>query len=174
MGAPSDSTNRATQQPNTRWSEAKERLKEMLEVLAYVPFNQIGIEFLNRKDRINLTRQGRDPKTFLADAFQQVESVFAHKPSGTTPAFERLSASFNRAKNENIARYFFGDGVPNVSFWKYPILCACVAGAHSNSVLSFTGWREGTKGNYRVAEEPTEPFRQPGHISQLYQCRQRR
>ena len=113
MGAPSDSLKK-TGGPHTRWSEAKERLEQMLEVLAYVPFNQIGIEFLNRKDRINLTRQGRDPKTFLADAYRQVDASFAAKPSGTTPALERLTESFSRAKNENIARYFFGDGVPNV------------------------------------------------------------
>jgi hypothetical protein len=33
--------------PNTRWEEAHQHLKEMIEVLAYVPFNQIVIEFLN-------------------------------------------------------------------------------------------------------------------------------
>ncbi|GKZ00149.1 hypothetical protein MPSEU_000968200 [Mayamaea pseudoterrestris] len=113
MQCASDTTDPVTRQPNTRWKEAKDRLKDMIEILAYVPFNQIGIEFLNRQDRISLTRQGRDPKTFLADAFGQIESVFARGPSGTTPALEKLKDSFGRGQGASIARYFFGDGVPN-------------------------------------------------------------
>ncbi|GKY92147.1 hypothetical protein MPSEU_000186000 [Mayamaea pseudoterrestris] len=113
MGNRSDSIDKATGRPHTRWTEAKERLKEMLEVLAYVPFNQIGIEFLNRPDRINLTRNGRDPKAFLAEAYHQVDAAFTSGPRGTTPAFEKLSASFSRGQGANIARYFFGDGIPN-------------------------------------------------------------
>ncbi|GKY92134.1 hypothetical protein MPSEU_000184800 [Mayamaea pseudoterrestris] len=109
----SDTIDKVTRKPNTRWMEAKERLKEMLEILAYVPFNQIGIEFLNRKDRISLTRQGRDPHTFLADAYQQVDAVFARGPMGTTPALEKLQDSFIRGQGASIARYFFGDGTPN-------------------------------------------------------------
>jgi hypothetical protein len=113
MRAPSDTIDRITRQPNTRWKEAKDRLKEMLEVLAYVPFNQIDIEFLNRKDHIVMTRQGRDPQTFLADAYDRVEGAFAQGPSGTTPALERLQDSFVRGDGKHIARYFFGDGTPN-------------------------------------------------------------
>ena len=109
----SDTVDKMTGKPNTRWSEAQHRLKEMLEILAYVPFNQIGIEFLNRKDRIALLRQGRDPKTFLDDAYRQVDAVFARGPMGTTPAFEKLQDSLNRGRGATIARYFFGDGVPN-------------------------------------------------------------
>ena len=109
----SDTVDKATGRPNTRWSEAKQRLKDMLEILAYVPFNQIGIEFLNRPDRVSLTRQGRDPKTFLADAYQKVEAAFARGPSGTTPALEKIQDSFLRGQGSSIARYFFGDGTPN-------------------------------------------------------------
>lgn len=99
--------------PRTRWQEAHARLKDMIEVLAYVPFNQIGIEFLNRPDRVSLKRQGRDPRTFLADAYRQVDAVFRKGPSGTTPALEKLQESFLRGQGANIARYFFGDGRPN-------------------------------------------------------------
>ena len=99
--------------PMTRWQEAHIRLKEMVEMLAYVPFNQIGIEFLNRPDRVALTRQGRDPKTFLQDAYQQIDGVFARGPSGTTPYLEKIQESLLRGQGANIARYFFGDGIPN-------------------------------------------------------------
>lgn len=106
-------TNGPDGRPITRWQEAHQRLKEMIEVLAYVPFNQVGIEFLNRPDRVSLTRQGRDPKSFLADAYRQIDAVFMRGPSGTTPALEKIQESFLRGQGVSIARYFFGDGIPN-------------------------------------------------------------
>jgi hypothetical protein len=109
----SDTVNPATGRPNTRWQEAQERLKEMIEVLAYVPFNQIDIIFLNRHDQVTLTRNGRDPRTFLADAYRQIDQVFARGPSGTTPVLEKMQNSFIKGQGKSIARWFFGDGVPN-------------------------------------------------------------
>ena len=97
----------------SRWVEAQERLKEMIEIVAYVPFEQIGIEFLNRKDRISLTRQGRTPQQFLDAAYREIDAVFARDPSGTTPALEKLQESFLRGQGVNIAYYFFGDGKPD-------------------------------------------------------------
>ena len=85
----------------------------MIEVLAYVPFSTIIICFLNRPDKLTLVRQGRDPKTFLADAFRQIDAAFSRSASGSTPFLERLQESFVRGANRNVARYFFGDGVPN-------------------------------------------------------------
>lgn len=99
--------------PQTRWAEAHNRLKEMMEVLAYVPFNQIEIVFLNRPDRVSLTRQGRDPKSFLLDAYQKIDAAFARSASGTTPAMEKIRNSLQANPNMSIARWFFGDGVPN-------------------------------------------------------------
>merc|ERR1712087_993926 len=113
MGLLSDTFDVRTGRPQTRWQEAQVRLKEMVEILAYVPFTQIGIEFLNRKTRINLTRQGRDPQTFLRDAYSQIDAAFASGPAGTTPALEKLQESLLRGQGVSIARYFFGDGVPN-------------------------------------------------------------
>jgi len=117
MRCPSDTRNPQTGQWNTRWEEAQQRLKQMMELLAYVPFSQVGIEFLNRRDRIQLRRDGRDPQSFLADAYSQIDAVFANGPQGSTPAFEKLQESLMRGKasggNVRIARYFFGDGVPN-------------------------------------------------------------
>lgn len=109
----SDTINPLTRKPNTRWQEAHQRLKEMIEILAYVPFQQIGIEFLNRQDRILLTRQGMAPRDFLTGAYDQIDAQFARGPSGTTPVLEKLQTSLLRGQGHSIARYFFGDGVPN-------------------------------------------------------------
>jgi hypothetical protein len=113
MQMDSDTINPVTKRANTRWEEAHQRLKEMVEILAYVPFNQIGVEFLNRKDRISLKRNGMAPRAFLAGAYDQIDAVFAGKPSGTTPALEKLQESFLRGHGVSIARYIFGDGLPN-------------------------------------------------------------
>tara|TARA_B110001450_G_C17518014_1_gene439332 strand:- start:428 stop:817 length:390 start_codon:yes stop_codon:yes gene_type:complete len=110
MQMTSDTINPVTRQPNTRWQEAHQRLKEMIEILAYVPFQQIGIEFLNRKDRVSLKRNGMAPRQFLAAANNQIDAVFNLSPRGTTPALEKLQESLLRGQNFNIARYFFGDG----------------------------------------------------------------
>lgn len=108
-----DSVDPVTKQPLTRWAEAQKRLKEMVEIVAYVPFDQIGIEFLNRKDRLTLKREGRTPTAFIQDAYAKIDRVFSKGPSGTTPALEKLQESFIRGQGHSIARYFFGDGKPN-------------------------------------------------------------
>jgi len=113
MQCATDSKDPVTKQPMSRWKEAKVRLMEMIEILAYVPFNCIVVEFLNRRDRITLTRQGRKPPVFIQDANTQIESVFARGPAGTTPALEKLQESLLRGQGKSIARYFFGDGTPN-------------------------------------------------------------
>jgi len=108
----SDTTD-ASGRPQSRWTEAHTRLKEMIEVLAYVPFNQIEIIFLNRNDRVSLTRNGQDPKSFLQNAIRQIDAVFARPAAGTTPAMEKIRNSLQANPNMSIARWFFGDGVPN-------------------------------------------------------------
>jgi len=113
MTLQTDSFDPVTKRPLTRWAEAQMRLKEMIEVIAYVPFEQVGIEFLNRKDRIAIKRNGRSPKVLLKDAKAQIDNVFKQGPYGTTPAFEKLRESLLRGQGHNIARYFFGDGKPN-------------------------------------------------------------
>ena len=109
----SDTVDPVTKRPQTRWREAQNRLKEMVEVLAYLPFQQIKIEFLNRPNTIVLIREGRDPQSFLADAYQQIDQVFASEPMGSTPALEKLQESLLMGQGKSIARYFFGDGIPN-------------------------------------------------------------
>jgi hypothetical protein len=113
MSLNTDSLDPVTKRPRTRWAEAHHRLKEMIEIVAYVPFQQIGIEFLNRPDRISLVRNGMTPQAFIQDSYQKIDAVFARPPSGTTPALEKIQESFIRGQGVAIARYFFGDGLPN-------------------------------------------------------------
>jgi hypothetical protein len=113
MMCDSDTINPISRRQNTRWEEAHFRLKEMIEILAFVPFNQIGIEFLNRKDRISLVRNKQPPRAFLENAYRQIDAIFSRPPGGATPALEKLQESFLRGQGASIARYFFGDGLPN-------------------------------------------------------------
>jgi hypothetical protein len=113
MQCTTDSNHPVTHQPMSRWEEAQLRLKEMIEVLAYVPFRAIAVEFLNRRDQIMLTRQGRTPPDFIQHAYGMIDSVFARLPDGTTPAMEKLQESLIVGQGKSIARYFFGDGTPD-------------------------------------------------------------
>ena len=115
MQCPTDTIDPVTRKPMTRWKEAQIRLKEMIEILAYIPFNTIVIEFLNRKDQIILTRQGRTPPVFIQDAYTQIDAIFPREPTryDTTPYLEKIQQSLIRGQGKSIARYFFGDGVPN-------------------------------------------------------------
>jgi hypothetical protein len=108
-----DSNDPVTHKPISRWKEAQLRIKEMIEILAYVPFPQIVVEFLNRRDRVILARQGRAPALFIHDANSKIDAVFARGPAGTTPALEKLQESLINGQGRSIARYFFGDGIPN-------------------------------------------------------------
>lgn len=113
MNLETDTKDKRTGRPLSRWQEANIRLKEMVEILAYVPFTQVDVLFLNRPDRLVLTRQGRDPHAFLADARQKIDAVFSRGPAGTTPVLQKLQDSVIRGQGKNIARYFFGDGLPD-------------------------------------------------------------
>merc|ERR1719162_2829033 len=88
MSLNSDTIHPVYKRPNTRWEEAEQRLREMVEIIAYVPFQQIGIEFLNRNERLTLTR--------------------------TTGL---------RGQGQSIARYFFGDGLPNGGQYAIKEIC---------------------------------------------------
>jgi len=113
MGCHSDTFDPLTGKVQTRWQEARKRLKEMIEILAYLPISSIGIEFLNRSNRIVLTSKRINPNVFLSDAYSQIDAVFAQPPAGTTPALEKIQQSIKRGQGMKVSRYFFGDGVPN-------------------------------------------------------------
>lgn len=99
--------------PQSRWMEAKNRLLELLEIVAHVPFRQIDIWFLNRPTHLAFQRDGRDPAVLYFDMKERIEEVFLDRPQGTTPFLERLQESFAKGTGKSISRYFFGDGLPN-------------------------------------------------------------
>lgn len=113
MGLQSDTFDPRTKQPLTRWQEAQQRLKEMMELLAHVPFQKAEICFLNRTTRLSFVRSNRSPQMLLQDMYSQIDQAFSARPAGSTPAFEKLQESFALRSGRNIARYFFGDGIPN-------------------------------------------------------------
>lgn len=95
-----------------RWDEAQVRLKTMIEILAYIPTPTVVITFLNREMRIELER-GKDPDLFIDSAVKEIDRVFANPPYGSTPILAALNSSFRKNGNKSVARYFFGDGVPD-------------------------------------------------------------
>lgn len=97
----------------TRWGEAQMRLKEMMELLSYVPTPTINIRFFNRSEVLTFNHSGQSPVTFFTEACQQIDTVFSKPPSGGTPARERLIDSFARGRGKKVSRYFFCDGVPD-------------------------------------------------------------
>ena len=92
------------------WEEAQLRLKEMIKVLAYVPFRQIVIEFLNCRDQLILTQQGRTPAFVIKDAYDIIDRVFARLLDKTTPTMEKLQESLIIGQGKSIVRYFLWDG----------------------------------------------------------------
>lgn len=97
----------------TRWEEARSRLKEMMEILAYVPAPKFTIRFLNRTNVIQLQRKGEAPELFLHNIYKQLDVAFEQYPEGSTPVRECLEKSFDRGSGKRVVRYFFGDGEPN-------------------------------------------------------------
>ena len=102
-------------QPATRWEEARERLLTLMEILAYVPVAGVRIQFLNRRDVIELSHHGYHPASFLKAASDQINRIFANKPAGLTPLAANLAPIFQRAAQRpgRTAVYLFFDGVPS-------------------------------------------------------------
>lgn len=102
----------------SRWQEAYQRLKEMVEILAHVPIPKITIRFFNKFDRkeeilIALERNNETPEKFIEYAYKQIQRPFLKQPLGTTPIREELEKSFARGAGKKIARYIFCDGNPD-------------------------------------------------------------
>jgi hypothetical protein len=93
----------------TRWQEARQRLKTMMTVLAFIP---VVVCFLNRCDVIKKKRDYKQtPEQFVWDAHAQIDQIFNSGPTGGTPMLKAIKKSFEaRGK---IAHYFFGDGAPS-------------------------------------------------------------
>jgi len=114
MNSKSD-TKDAKGRTQTRWDEAHSRLKQLVEILAYVPCAPIKIRFLNRVDVVSLEHSGQCPDDFLAYAYTEIDTAFRRLPVRTdlTPVRDCLETSFRRGKGKRVSRYLFGDGQPN-------------------------------------------------------------
>lgn len=108
-----DPHSRDRQRLQTRWQEAQNRLLILMEILSHLPIQTIDVLFLNRSDRITITRNGRDPTSLFHHIRDRIHAVFAVPPSGSTPVRERLDESFQRGRGRAVARYLFCDGAPN-------------------------------------------------------------
>jgi hypothetical protein len=81
----------------TRWEEATQRMRSLIEIIAYVPIQKIRIKFLNDPRRIEHTRQSsaqiETPEMFINHMFRELEK--AQGPSGSTPALKAFRESIN-------------------------------------------------------------------------------
>jgi len=101
----------------TRWMEARWRILQMMEIMAYVVTSPpVYVRYLNRPDVVEFRRgSGESPKAYGERVDRELERAFLGRgPSGTTPALEAIRASFARYPPDRaVLRYFMGDGVPN-------------------------------------------------------------
>jgi len=99
----------------TRFEEAQGRLKDLMEILAYVPTNEISVTFFNRSNTVNLKRTaGETPEQFIQRAHRDIDRAFgAEQPLYRTPALKTFDRSFQSNQGKSVARYFFCDGVPD-------------------------------------------------------------
>lgn len=119
------STQQQPQQPKqmgylTRWAEAKERIMQMMEFVAYIPTAPTFLVcFLNRPDEFELKRQAREaPQDFLERVERVLENTFDNKPQqgDGSPALQRIRESFHkhhRKHTDGVLRYFMSHGVPD-------------------------------------------------------------
>lgn len=104
----------------TRWAEAKERIMQMMEFVAYIPTAPTFLVcFLNRSDEFELKRQAREaPQDFLERVERVLDNAFDKKPQqgDGSPALERIRESFHkhhRKHTDGVLRYFMSHGVPD-------------------------------------------------------------
>lgn len=113
MGSYTDSKDPKTGKLMTRWQEAESRIKEMVEVMAYVPIPKIEVKFLNRRDTITVTRNpSLTPDQFANETATKIKEAFKKGPSGVTPMLAAMQGSFN-CRERSVGRYIFADGAPS-------------------------------------------------------------
>ena len=102
-------------QSMTRWQEAKQRIEEMMELIAYVPAPLFYVRFLNRTRVLELERSaGESPQAYHQRVKEMLDLEFSQLPNGSTPALRAIQNSLNRyPPDKSVLRYFLGDGVPD-------------------------------------------------------------
>ena len=104
----------------TRWEEARHRIIQMMEMIAYLPEAPVFcVRFLNRASVLEFKRNRREsPYRFHDRVKASLKQEFANEPQkeDTCPAFERIRESFlrhHRAGTNGVLRYFMSQGVPD-------------------------------------------------------------
>ena len=78
-------------QSMTRWQEAKQRIEEMMELIAYVPAPIFYIRFLNRTRVLELERSAEEaPQVYHQRVKAMLDYEFSQLPGGTTPALQAI------------------------------------------------------------------------------------
>jgi hypothetical protein len=73
-------------------------MKSLIEIISHVPIKTIRIQFLNRGDIIEVTRNGveiESPEIFQQNMYSQLDSIQARPPNGLTPVFKKLQSALN-------------------------------------------------------------------------------
>ena len=81
MNCASETATKGSKKFLTRWAEAKERIMQMMELIAYIPTAPIFYtRFLNRSTVLELARKKREtPQAFLARIRQMLDDEFAKR-----------------------------------------------------------------------------------------------
>lgn len=95
----------------TRFEEAEDRLHIMIDLLKFIPTNDITIRFLNRNETVKLDHHGKTPEQFAEDAHKRIRSAFKHSAAGMTPIFKHLVQAFGG--QSNTMHYLLTDGEPS-------------------------------------------------------------
>jgi len=112
MGRLTDALDPITNKKMTRWIEAKWRISQMIELLAYVVAPPIKIYFLNRMDIVTIEKSSAElPSDYIQRAESILLQTFSINPSGSTPALQAIQASLNRNRDQKVIRFFMGDGI---------------------------------------------------------------
>ena len=96
----------------TRWEEVEDRLHVMVDMLAFVPTEDIVMNFLNRHGSVTLSHKGKTPAEFSAEAHAKISEAFRAGPNGGTPIYGKLSKAFEKTKVSTM-HYLFTDGEPS-------------------------------------------------------------
>lgn len=98
----------------TRWQEAEDRIHILLDMLSYIPTNEIKIRFLNKTDLVTLDRKSESPEEFQKRAHAKVREVFNKTPVGLTPMKKTL-VNILDVKGQTVPtmHYIFTDGEPS-------------------------------------------------------------
>mmetsp|Transcript_15855 Transcript_15855/g.30182 ORF Transcript_15855/g.30182 Transcript_15855/m.30182 type:complete len:704 (-) Transcript_15855:244-2355(-) len=104
----------------TRWAEAKERIMQMMELIAYIPTAPIfHTRFLNRDTVLELKREKREtPQAFLVRIRSILDKEFSKRPceNDGSPVLKCIRESFlqhHKHSSTGVLRYFMTHGVPD-------------------------------------------------------------